>query len=685
MSHRARQSALARLATVEAGLYGVRFESVFGRRRAGVDARRLRLSRRGADVAYHLEPDTSVFGPGSTLYWVSGGEGSNPYGRESVYELAVGSSPGSSMPTESTAPSGPLLPYFWREVERGENRYYQAGLLDALDVWLWDVLLASPGSPTRRSYPFDLTERVSSAPGSRLTVWLQGASDAAATLDHHVRALVNGAPVAEARWDGKRPMKLEADIPQDALLDGANALEIENVGDTGASYSMVMLDRFAVRYPRRPIAARGVIEGQWSDSGAVEVSGLPAGGFALDVSSDPPRWLAGSREVAGGVRFQAEAGRRYRVVGREAVRAPEARPIAASHLRSEGNRADYLLLGPRELLRAAGPLLDLRRSQGLRAMAVALEDVDSEFGFGESGPSALADFISYAYHHWRRPSPRYVVLLGDGTYDYKDYLGTGVKSLVPARLIETSFLWTASDPSYAAVNGDDPLPDLAIGRLPAASLVEAQSMVEKIVAYEREGTTLGGPVALVADDPDRAGDFERDAEALASGVLSSRNPRRIFLRSLGTADSRAAIRDAFDEGGSLLSYLGHGGIHLWADERLLETGDVASFAPQPRQPIVLTMNCLNGYFHFPYFNSLAEELVKARDRGAIAAFSPSGLSLNGPAHRLHEVLLGELVSGRHARLGDAILAAQAAYAETGAFPELLRIYHLLGDPALRLR
>jgi hypothetical protein len=44
------------------------------------------------------------------------------------------------------------------------------------------------------------------------------------------------------------------------------------------------------------------------------------------------------------------------------------------------------------------------------------------------------------------------------------------------------------------------------------------------------------------------------------------------------------------------------------------------------------MNCLNGYFHFPYFNSLAEELLKADGQGAIAAFSPSGLSLNRSAY-----------------------------------------------------
>ncbi len=97
------------------------------------------------------------------------------------------------------------------------------------------------------------------------------------------------------------------------------------------------------------------------------------------------------------------------------------------------------------------------------------------------------------------------------------------------------------------------------------------------------------------------------------------------------------------------------------------------------------MNCLNGYFHFPYFNSLSEELLKAEGKGIIAAFSPTGLSLNNPAHRLHKAILEQVVNQNHDRLGDAILAAQGIYAHTGSLPELITIYHLLGDPALRLR
>ncbi len=60
--------------------------------------------------------------------------------------------------------------------------------------------------------------------------------------------------------------------------------------------------------------------------------------------------------------------------------------------------------------------------------------------------------------------------------------------------------------------------------------------------------------------------------------------------------------------------------------------------------------------------SLAVELLKAEDKGVVAAFSPTGLSLNEPAHRFHELLLDALLRQGHARLGDAVLSAQSACA-----------------------
>jgi hypothetical protein len=315
---------------------------------------------------------------------------------------------------------------------------------------------------------------------------------------------------------------------------------------------------------------------------------------------------------------------------------------------------------------------------------VAIEDVWEEFGHGESRPEAVREFLRYAYHRWSGPSLRYVVLLGDATYDFKDHHGTGQVNQVPPLMVKTSYLWTASDPLYGAVNGADSLPDLAIGRLSARTVEEARVLVGKILAFEESGKGFGGNAVLVADNGDDAGDFEGNSDAVAA-MLEGREIEKIYLRDMDRASMRAAIKDALNRGSSLMSYVGHGAAAIWASENVFNIMDVRSLSPQSEQPFVMTMNCLNGYIPLPGLNSLGEELVKAEGKGAIAAFAPSGLSLEVAAHAYKRALITELTSGGHQRLGDAILAAQSAYADTGALPELLAIYHLLGDPALRIR
>jgi hypothetical protein len=671
---------IARFATRSEGLYAVRFEDVLSERSRG--ASELRLSRQGDDVAYHLEPNSKHFRPGSTLYFYSEGSDSNPYGDEAVFELELGA-PGRGMELIDATPTGEPVDAYWHVERREDNRLYQAGLVEAIDresdLWLWDVLLA----PVAKTYPFAVSELASSgAESARLLVRLVGTTDVFDGVDHDVRLRVNGVPVAEASWDGKRALDVKAEIPPGVLFGGENVFEVENVG-TDAAYSMVMLDWFEVRYPRRAIAIEGRLRGAWSKSGVAELHGMGTSVVILELSGDQPKWLQGFRHGSGGVRFEVKAGAEY--FASSSAERPEVRRASANSLLSRSNRADWIVIGPRAFLDTAEPLVRLRLRDGLRARAVAVEDIYESFGHGETTPRAINEFLRYAYQHWSKPALRYVLLLGDGTYDFKDYLRTGKQNQIPPLIVKTSYLWTASDPSFALVNGEDPLPDVAIGRLPAASPDEARSMVSKILAYEASGAKLGDRVVLVADNPDRTGDFDAHVRELTSGILSRFEPEPILLSQLGAAETRSRIRASFEEGMSLTSYIGHGGIHLWASENVLETSDVTELGPQSSQPVLVTMNCLNGYFHFPYFDALSEALVKAEDKGAVAAFSPSGLSLDGPAHEFHQVLLTELTSGRAARLGDAVLAAQRNYAQSGALPELLSIYHLLGDPALRIR
>lgn len=672
-SHRIR-GVLARLGTGDKGLYSVRFEEILEGRARRLDASRLRLSRRGIPVAFHLEPDARGFGPGSALYFWSEGASVNPYGAEAVYELELGEEPGLRMPKASVPPHGGSRASYLHRIEREEDLFF-AAQLNLPNFWPWASMLAS----TTKTFPFEVSQLVTEET-ARLELWLLGVTASPQTVEHRVRLFLNGQLLAEPTWRSSSLERLTVDLSPTLLQEGANTLAVENAN---SFYSAVMLDRFAVSYPRRAAAEAGVLQGLFTLSGAAEVSGFVRTPMVLDLAGSVPRWLTGVECAVGACRFRVESGGVY--LAAQSALSPRVELASPGRLKNRANQYDYLVVGPRSFLEAAEPLLAHRRSQGLQGLAVSMEDVYDEFGFGESNPEALRDFLSYAFHRWSSPAPRYVLLLGDGTYDYKDHLKTGVANQVPPLLFKSTYIWTASDSLYAAVNGEDWLPDLAIGRLPASTPEEARSMVEKILAFEAAGQSLDGPAVVVADNPDYAGDFEAQAEEIATTLLASREPGRIFLGRLGADATRAAIVDAFDEGPSLLSYLGHGSQQIWAHESIFKASQVASLAPQARQPLVLTMNCLNGYFQYPYYDSLAEELVKAEGRGAIAAFSPSGLGLSDAGHVFHKAFLAELNQPGHRRLGDVVLAAQAGFADSGALPETIAIYHLFGDPALQLR
>ena len=84
---------------------------------------------------------------------------------------------------------------------------------------------------------------------------------------------VNGAVRGRGAFAGKKPYRLSLSVPASLLEEGANALELLNVGDTGV-YSLVFLDRLSVSYPQAQVARGGVFEGGWGEGGTVEVAGL---------------------------------------------------------------------------------------------------------------------------------------------------------------------------------------------------------------------------------------------------------------------------------------------------------------------------------------------------------------------------------------------------------------------------
>jgi hypothetical protein len=674
---------LAYLHTEETGLYAVPFRSLFPDGGRPIPVNALRLSLQGEAVPFHVEPRRRKdFRRGSTLYFYAAHEaGSTDYSSETTYALERGSG-GVRMETLSVAPKGKTprvsVPPLLRE-EYETNRYYQAGLLQAPDIWLWDYVTGG----TSKSFPLEVGGLAPSSTGlAQLHVVVQGASDAEGVEeDHHLSVSLNGTPVGETTFGGKVARVLSASVASSVLQEGENELTLTNVGDTGAT-SFVFLDRVQLVYPEESSLRGGLFEGTFLEGGVATVVG-PAR-WGLDVTRpSAPRWLTQLRRRSGQVRLRVKAERSYVLASGEGLRSPRISRPLPSTLRQATNQANYVLIAPETYLGAAEPLLERRRDQGLVALGVSFEEIASEYGHGRPSAEAIRAFLAYAYHSWEPPSLRYVLLFGDSSYDPRNFTGLDQGSPLPAAWAKTSYLWTPSDPALGAINGEDLLPDVAIGRLPAKTLEEAQGLVQKVLDWENGIGNLDGTAILVADNPDLGGDFEADVLDIKSSFLGDRTTKMLFLRELG-GNTRSQILSAFDAGASTMGYVGHGGAAVWASENALNSWDPPKLLAQPRQPLMLTFNCLTGYFVAPNYDALSEAFLKVEGRGSIGAFTPSGLSLDAPAHRLHRALMAELTSGAHERLGDAVLAAQAAYAEEGVMPELLAIYHLLADPGMRI-
>ncbi len=551
------------------------------------------------------------------------------------------------------------------------------------DYWFWGYLVAAYSGYDRMSMEFDVPDPAGSGTAV-LTVRLQGFTETGKHPDHHLALYLNGTLVGEDRWDGLERRETVVSFDPALLRAGGNTLEARAVLDGGVPYSVFYLDSFDLSYVRYALAVGGSLSAGSTPGEAP----FTAGGFAtpprylLDLT-DPRRpvaqsfttsvladgtWRAAFNPPADGAPYlMAEAGA---LIGAEPM------VDTPSRLSGSGNQADYLVIAPPGLMDAAGAFAVYRRGRGLRSMAVSLEDVYDEFSYGIATPHALAAFLA-ASRSWAVP-PRYVLLLGDGTFDYKDNLGYG-ENLVPILVAETPMGLYPSDGLYADVDGDH-LPDLAVGRLPVQTNDEATSLLAKIAASEGRSSRVA---VLLSDDPDEGGDFPANNRALAGLVPPGVEVRDISLADLGLAAAREELFGAWNGGLLLVNYFGHGSQDMLAREGLLSAADVPLTWSAGRLPVVNTFTCLAGEFSFPGYDTVSENLLLGQDAGAVAVWSPSGLSYDMFTTLLADGFFNGL-SDESLLLGDVVRQAARAYPLDRAPSFMLDIYNLLGDPATSL-
>jgi len=128
-----------------------------------------------------------------------------------------------------------------------------------------------------------------------------------------------------------------------------------------------------------------------------------------------------------------------------------------------------------------------------------------------------------------------------------------------------------------------------------------------------------------------------------------------------------------------VNYIGHGSVEIWSGDDLLDDTKASSLSNGTRLPLFIIMNCLNGFFHDVYTESLAEALLLSKKGGAVAVWASSGLTQPEPQVQMDKSVVSLLV-GQHLSLGDAVKKAKSTITDMDA----RRTYILFGDPLLRV-
>ncbi|AZI66339.1 type IX secretion system sortase PorU [Kaistella daneshvariae] len=375
---------------------------------------------------------------------------------------------------------------------------------------------------------------------------------------------------------------------------------------------------------------------------------------------------------------------------------------------------DYLMLTVPKMMAQAQRLAKTYEGK-YNVSVVDINKVYNEFSSGSKDITGIRDFITKLNAGKKL---KYVFLLGDTSFDFRGKIYPG-SDIVPSYQSEESGNYSDSfvtddyfvmtSPQVAASTSlSATLPDLPIGRLPAANVAEAQLLIDKTLAYKNALPGQSSPFGewrmkldfVVDDDADNGRPFHSTMNAslvnvFEKGLRSEYNVRKLYLDAFPAENSAGGQRYpqvnqaiSNDVGNSLyLFYFGHGGINGWAQERVLTIDQIQNFSNfnnvYSRFPLVSTITCEFTLWDDPGTFSAGEQVIKLKRGGAATMITSSraiGVNYGEEFTTIFTKHIFELKNDDFINLGDSFLQAKI---EKGPSSDHLKV-NFLGDPASKL-
>jgi len=583
-----------------------------------------------------------------------------------------------------------------------------------------------------------LPDAISTANPATVRVRLRGTSNPTNVNPDHLAIVQVGTLAAQSTalcWDGELVKTLSVAVPQTSLLGTGDVVYVAQPGLAAtATRESLIIDWIEADYERDLKLNGAELVAGFSNAGRTyEVTGFASGADSNIVVYDISRTVLGSvvpspRRVTAGVvgggggnfsytfSLGADAGlspgapRRFAAAGAGGFRTPvRVETVTGEDLTLTTHQADMIVITtPANVDQSPGSafsdyLAHRAMDSGLTIKVVMMRDVYDHFSYGVETPQAMRDFLDYAFDHWTGPggtSPpvSYVMLIGDGTADYKN-LNTTTQAdwvnQVPTFMMYTPGLvldYYASDTYIASFRGADQLPDVHMGRIATRTAAESEIVFSKMLAYDLSPTPGAWQAhALFLGDKGKTAGETFEIEAIQTNTATTYFPGGAFTSELlfyddpnhgsGTneLDFRADYVALADAGAALTSYLGHGSFAVWGDDNLFFSSSMPLLSPTQKPGFLINENCLAGGFHALGQESIAEAFLKAEDKGAIAVIAPAGLSFSFTAVDINESIYGGLFGPHKVRqFGQLMTDVRLSLPISDS-----QAYVFLGDPAQR--
>ncbi len=704
-----------KISTPAQGMYSIRFADLA---RAGLPQQafalsEIRLSNKGRTQPLHFfSASGTTFAPGDSLWFFAerhSGEDSyfDDEVAENIYWLEFGGLPGRRfVPDALVAPNRQPEAAFRDTLHLEQDlRFYSGDDETAIytsdrvsgEGWVWAYFFPGDSLPVT----FSLPSPAATATPAELSLRVRGISKDPVRPNHRLQIELNGTLIADTLFSNTETVVLRRTFAAE-LLQPDNRLRVISAGGTGAQRDKFYLDWLEISYDRTFSAQNDYLlfhsQEAEGDSTAFLLSGFSSDRiFLFDLTTG--RTLTGARISEDSGTFQlafTQAGgqnRRYLALTPAALRRDATiRLRPPDELLPPSNSADMLIITHADFRRQAERLAQYRREHsGLRTRVIDVEMIYDSFGHGFARARALRSFFRYVFNNWQPPLPRYVLLVGDASWDPKRNMPTSSKrSFIP------SFGNPVSDSRLVCIDGpEDVLPDFFIGRLAVEQPQQAELIIDKIISYENGDTPLWSKAFTFLnggiDGYERAL-FAQASEKLIRDYVQPVPVAGTVTRLYKTSDGRTRgellpeILDAFAKGTMIFTFNGHAGSRTW--ELMMLNEDIPLVDNAGRLPFVVSMTCHTARFANPFQNSFAEDFMLQPERGSAAFWGTSGWGFVFQDGILQDGVFKAIAQDTVRQVGVATTFAKLyLWQKLGARPHSVSVidqYTLLSDPALTL-